>query len=356
MEDRQYSSQHTADIHFIYGFCNGNANAAVQEYARRFPNRPIPNARTFIRIHARLAENGIRRPADERVRLVAPQDEEEILRLITHDPRLSIRRIANRMNLCKWTVWRVLKREGLHPYHFRRVQDIIEPDYAARSVFCAWITRRARRDQTFLRRIMWTDEATFTRSGFTNHRNEHLWQLENPHAVRQSSFQHQFSVNVWAGIIDDILVGPIILPATMNGPRFLEFLQTEFHDALMELPIAYRRRMILQLDGAPPHFAIDVRNYLNEHYVPWVGRNGHIAWPPRSPDLTPLDYFLWGALKQRVYVDIPRTREELVQRIIEHGNILREDNEMIRRSTQHVAIRATACLQNQGGHFEQLLN
>lgn len=295
MPDGQYSNQHVADIHFVYGLCNGNANRAVTEYARMFPNRPTPNSRTFVRIHLRIAEHGIRKPANERLRLVSPEEEEDILRLITQDPRLSVKRISNMLNLSKWSVWRVLKREGLHPYHFRRVQDILEPDYAIRAVFCSWINRKTRQEENFLKRILWTDEATFTRSGYSNHRNEHLWLQENPHAVRKSTFQHQFSVNVWAGMKDDILIGPIILPETMNGPRFLEFLQTQFLEELMELPLTHRARMILQLDGAPAHFALNVRNYLNERYSPWIGRGGRIAWPPRSPDLTPLDFF-YGAL------------------------------------------------------------
>lgn len=350
----EYSSQHIADIHFVYGLCNGSANRAVVEYARRFPNRRTPNARTFVRIHLRLAENGIRRLGNERTRVLSLQDEHEILQMITQDPSLSIRRIANRLSLSKWAVWRILKREGLHPYHFRRVQEILEPDYV-RAIFCSWILRETRYDPNFLKRIMWTDEATFTRSGYTNYRNEHLWLQENPHAIRPSSFQHKFSVNVWAGMIDDILIGPIILPETMNSPRFLNFLETDFFDALLELPLAYRTRMILQLDGAPAHFALLVRNHLNANYSSWIGRGGTIAWPPRSPDLTPLDFFLWGNLKRRVYVNVPNTREELAEKIIQAANELREDRAMIQRSTQHVALRATACLQRQGGHFEQFL-
>jgi hypothetical protein len=33
----------------------------------------------------------------------------------------------------------------------------------------------------------------------------------------------------------------------------------------------------------------------------WIGRSGPIAWPPRSPDLTPVDFFLWGYVKNIVY-------------------------------------------------------
>jgi len=35
----------------------------------------------------------------------------------------------------------------------------------------------------------------------------------------------------------------------------------------------------------------------------WIGRGGgSTSWPPRSPDLTPLDFFLWGFVKDEVYV------------------------------------------------------
>jgi hypothetical protein len=33
----------------------------------------------------------------------------------------------------------------------------------------------------------------------------------------------------------------------------------------------------------------------------WIGRGGSITWPPRLPDLTPLDFFLWGYVKNIVY-------------------------------------------------------
>ncbi|GFW47015.1 hypothetical protein TNCV_3486271 [Trichonephila clavipes] len=36
-----------------------------------------------------------------------------------------------------------------------------------------------------------------------------------------------------------------------------------------------------------------------------ISRFGPVNWPPRSCDLTPLDYFLWGYLKALVYADKP---------------------------------------------------
>jgi hypothetical protein len=54
-------------------------------------------------------------------------------------------------------------------------------------------------------------------------------------------------------------------------------------------------RFHYQQDGAPPHYHRDVRAYLDQN-VPshWTGGRGPIDFPPRSPDLTPLDFYLWG--------------------------------------------------------------
>lgn len=41
-----------------------------------------------------------------------------------------------------------------------------------------------------------------------------------------------------------------------------------------------------------------------------IRRFGDLHWPARSPDLTVLDFFLWGFLKSRVYVNKPQTLEE----------------------------------------------
>ena len=46
-------------------------------------------------------------------------------------------------------------------------------------------------------------------------------------------------------------------------------------------------------------------------------------WPPRSPDLTPCDYFLWGHLKNKVYSTPPENTGELRERIFNEVNLLK---------------------------------
>jgi len=57
-------------------------------------------------------------------------------------------------------------------------------------------------------------------------------------------------------------------------------------------------------DGTPPHFSCFVTDVLNERFPDaWIGRGGPIPWPPRCPDLSPLDFFLWGYIKNIVYAE-----------------------------------------------------
>ena len=76
------------------------------------------------------------------------------------------------------------------------------------------------------------------------------------------------------------------------------------------------RSIVFQQDGAPPHFAADVRLFLDKTFPGrWIGRGGLIQGAPRPSDLTPLDFFLWGLLKNVVYLSPCEYLAELKSRI-----------------------------------------
>jgi hypothetical protein len=60
------------------------------------------------------------------------------------------------------------------------------------------------------------------------------------------------------------------------------------------------RDFVFQQDGAPSHFHLEVTSYYNRTVVAWIGRGGTRAWPSRSPDLTPQDFYVCGKLKTKV--------------------------------------------------------
>ncbi|CAL1261342.1 unnamed protein product [Larinioides sclopetarius] len=69
-------------------------------------------------------------------------------------------------------------------------------------------------------------------------------------------------------------------------------------------------------DGAPPHFSLSVRKALNGKFPDsWIGSEGPIPWPARSPDLTPIDFF-WGYIKNFVYSETFRSVDGLVEPLV----------------------------------------
>ena len=53
------------------------------------------------------------------------------------------------------------------------------------------------------------------------------------------------------------------------------------------------RSILFHQDCAPPHFFGNVRHHLDKHFPNrWIGRGGAIRWAARSPNLTPLDFYL----------------------------------------------------------------
>lgn len=294
----QYSNAELTDMLLVFGYCRGNGRQCVREYTHRFPNRRVPNHQTFAAVERRLRETGRFAPvmADYgRGRYVMnPDVEEAILDRVADEPEISSRRLGSELMVSKNVVNRVTREQLLHPYHIQKVQDLLLPDPDQRLIFCTNINERRIRNQNFCRKILFTDEACFTRRGITNLHNEHVYADENPHACKVTHYQHEFKINVWAGIVDTFIVGPVILPQRLNGDSYLQHIQNTVPDLLDDVPLELRGNMWFMHDGAPPHFTVAVRNFLHQEYPnKWIGR-GHDApmqWPPRSPDLTPMDFF-----------------------------------------------------------------
>ncbi|GBP48502.1 hypothetical protein EVAR_16171_1 [Eumeta japonica] len=86
-----------------------------------------------------------------------------------------------------------------------------------------------------------------------------------------------------------------------------------------------------------------VREYLNEEYPGrWIGKLASILWPPRSPDLNPLDFFYWGCLKDRVYTKPISTLDELHHRITQATNHI--NSRRYARRIKNIFFKAMSCL------------
>ena len=88
-------------------------------------------------------------------------------------------------------------------------------------------------------------------------------------------------------------------------------------------------------DGATSHTSHASMAEIQSFFSDRVISNG--LWPPRSPDLRPPDYFLWGYLKGRVCQNKPGTTEALKANITEEIQAVTAD--VLARSFQNIARR-----------------
>jgi hypothetical protein len=350
-----FSNSEMRDMVCVYAQENYSGLRACRRYAQLYPNRRQPDFKLFKNVYQRLGETGSFRPKRDvgRPNRHNVDQEEEVLIQVAEDPEISVRRMAVRTGISRSSVLRIFHREHLHPYHFTPVQNLLEADLPARLDFARYIQARQDQDPFFINKIMFTDEATFTRRGIFNFRNKHSWDIANPNVITERHFQHEFKINIWCGLIDNIFLGPYELPPNLNGALYLNFLQTKLIDYLDELPLNLRRDMVFMQDGAPAHFARPVRRYLDANFN-WIGRGSRRPWPARSPDFNPLDFCIWGYMKSMVYENPINTREQLMAKIETAAESFRNEQLFfkIRRSFNK---RILKCIETNGGHVEHLL-
>ena len=290
---------------------------------------------------------------------ITPEKTEEVLLTYVETPRTSTRRAAQLTGIDDRSVRRILKAHNYFPYKCHSVQELLEGDLEKRMRYCDQVRMKIDEQPDFLTKLVFSDEATFYLNGAVNKHNDRLWTDENPYWIRETHTQTPQKVNVWCGMVGDNIIGPFFIQGNLNGERYLELLQTEIVPAIQNLfPGEEFGEVWFQQDGAPPHYSVIVRDYLNVTFPNrWIGRGVvgvlAIAWPPRSPDLTPLDFFLWGYLKDRVYKVMPANVEELKQSIRNEIQLI--PVEMIRNAIEAAYVRMGICEVEGGSHFEHLL-
>ncbi|GFV83246.1 DDE_3 domain-containing protein [Trichonephila clavipes] len=141
------------------------------------------------------------------------------------------------------------------------------------------------------------DEAHFWLNGYVNKQNCRIWSEANPQVYVETPL-HPEKLTVWCAL----WAGGII------GPYF--FKNDEGHNVTVNGAVVPTRRRNMS------HTARATIDLLKDTFGDrLISRFGPVNWPPRSCDLTPLDYFLWGYVKSLVYAYKPQTLDHLEDNI-----------------------------------------
>ena len=124
----------------------------------------------------------------------------------------------------------------------------------------------------------------------------------------------------------------------------------------MELYVApqleeFQLWVIFQLDGATPQWGSHFRGFLDATFPNrWIGREGPTPWPPRSPDIIPLDFFLWWYDKDKVFSTPVPDIKNLKARITDAFAKIAEDT--LENTKREIGYRFDVIHARKGAHVE----
>ena len=326
---------------------NGRYTTAVQQlFNEHFPNTETPHRISVYALIDKFRNTGsvLDYPRHGRPQVLDEVKLEQVSDMMLQSPKKSVRRLAQQTGLSIGSAHKALtKKLNLYPYKITVTQQLKETDYEKRIQYCEWVQAHPHvMDITFF-----SDEAWFTLDGTVNSQNNRVWCTENPYEIQESPL-HSAKIGVWCSVSRRRLIGPIFFETTVNSDVYISNILRPF---INKLTADELRTSHFQQDGATAHTSSKSMDYIRK-----VFKDRLISkplWPARSPDLNPLDFYLWGKLKGSVYRNKPSTIDELKAAITASITAITHDE--LNRVIDNKIRRVELCLHQSGKHFQHLL-
>lgn len=273
---------------------------------------------------------------------------------VLQDPYASTRRRSSQLGISRTSLQKILELDlKLFPYKIQMVQSLKPQDTDQRLQYAIQFQQLAKDDQ-FLNNLIMSDEAHFCLNGCINKQNNRFWGKSNPREIHHHQL-HPQKCTVWCGVMADRVIGPYFFEneegqaEKINGARYRTMLEMFLRPAIQD-----NQQIWFQQDGATAHTAKPTMKILREIFGKRIiSKNSEFNWPPRSPDLTAPDFFLWGYLKNRVYINKPKTIQDLKDNIKAEIQTLRP--ETLRTVMESALKRACICEQQNGCHLTDVV-
>lgn len=329
----------------------------IQDFTQRFPDVDPPSRQALRNLALRFGTHGSVQdlPRSGRPRTTrTPENLNLVAESCVIQPRTSTRKRGLELGIDRRGVQRMLKELKFKVYRPQLVHALHPDDGGLRVQFAENFLIRHEADPDFVKNIVWSDEASFKLNGRVNRWNCVYWGPENPHEIIPEELNAP-GVNCWAGIWSGGIVGPHFVEGTLTGERYRAILEDAVLPELQHAPHFANRPIIFQQDGAPAHWSLSVRELLHAEFPEWIGRGGTISWPPRSCDITPCDFSMWGIVKDDVFSEPSEDLNHLQERIENAFERLNDDSALCNRICSSVPERCAELLEQGGLQFEQYM-
>ena len=275
---------------------------------------------------------------------------EEIQAIVEANPRKSMRAISREKGVCERTVRQTIHDDlGLNSYALRRGQHLTEVQVERRFVRASALLNNMKHETNGYLRFF-SDEKNFTQEEKVNRRNDRY--LTDDIAEVPIVMHVKFPLNVMVLAVvssEGDVMPPFIFEkgVKLNSDVYIDVLSTVVKPLMDE--VAKGRPYVFQQDSAPCHASKKTQAWLLEnvhsHWSPDL-------WPPNSPDLNPLDYFVWGVLEARTNSVFHPNLDSLKTSIVEQFALL--DRHDVIKACRAFRTRVQKVVTAHGEHIENM--
>lgn len=270
---------------------------------------------------------------------------------IRRNPRRSARKLSMEEGISDRSMRRLLNIDlGVIPYKRIRRHGLSDRQKEERVKRSKSLLKR--HDGESVKSIVFSDEKLFITEEKFNAQNDRIYSLaieDIPEKLRTvSTFQNKNSVMVWAAISYQ---GKIPLKFVDKGVKInKEYYRDEILVSTLKPNIDLMfpdGKYTFQQDSAPAHTANVVQEWCRSNLTDFIDKQ---EWPASSPDLNPLDYFVWGSLEAKVNEKPHRSIDSLKRKLMKEWDELSMNS--VRAAIDCWRRRLSLVVKHRGNRFE----
>lgn len=220
-------------------------------------------------------------------------------------------------------------------------------------------------NENFIHNIIMGGTIDFYTDGFVGNYNKRFWGSSQPQAIFPWDLSDS-KVSLWCGITSKKVIGPYFFDLTSSPTkRLTNSVYIKMINEFIQPIVKDEPNLWWQQDGSSFQTAKPTMKCLRQHFENRIiSLKSDFDWPSRSPDLTPVEYYLWGYLKDRVYPDgiddddddTPEiTIDELKSNIEYEVKKLNDSPDILRGVMQSVIERAKDCIEKNGEFLSNIV-
>lgn len=344
---------------------NADIEALRLKFSLRF-HKPAPRAYNITLLMKKFDSTGSvlnqnKGHSGRRVTTRTADNKQRVITAFKHNPSTSIRKVACQMQMHRSSVHRILQDNDFFPYKTQVYFKLTNADFQSRLQFCHRFLQMHATDNSIINNLWMSDEAHFYLEGTVNKQNMRMWGTEMPQTNFRVKPLHPVYVTAWVAISCHGIIGPYWFEddnanhLSVTAIRYHNMLETFFYPQLLTFTSVDLNKQWMQQDGSTSHTALLPRDWLKEKFPNrLISKYADFPWPARLPDLSVLDFYLWGALKDLVFKTPVNDIDQLKLRITEEIRKITLD--VIRKAFNNFLKRLEECISNDGAHVRNILH